>query len=228
MIPKIIHQVWEGKTEPLPDFLIKLAETWKKNHLQWQYELWDANRMENLIQLNFPDFAETYFNYRYPVQRWDAIRYLILFQMGGLYVDLDFECIEPIDKLLTGQCCCFGMDPEENARMFQKPFILSNAIMASEPKHPFMKQIIDQLPLIKSEAKDKINYILETTGPFLITELYNNYHEKEQITLFPPELTSPFSKNEMQKYLKGEIDEDTMERKLENAVAVHYFFGMWV
>jgi mannosyltransferase OCH1-like enzyme len=228
MIPKIIHQVWEGKTEPLPEFLSQLSETWKTNHTQWQYEFWDGDRMENLVNNYFSNFSSTYFSYRYPVQRWDAIRYMILYQMGGLYVDFDFECIEPIDRLLAGKECCFGMDPEENTKMFQKSFIMSNAIMACEPGHPFMKRIINHLPKVKSEARDKVNYVLETTGPFLITDLYKCYPENQKITLFPPELTSPLTKNEMRLFIQGKIDENEMEKKLKTAVAVHYFFGMWL
>ena len=53
-IPRIIHQIWEGKTEPLPEFLSQVAETWKKYHPQWQYELWDGKRMEDFVREYFP------------------------------------------------------------------------------------------------------------------------------------------------------------------------------
>lgn len=52
-IPKIIHQVWEGKKEPLPDFLRKLGDTWRSNHPDWEYVYWDKERMEVFVQKNF-------------------------------------------------------------------------------------------------------------------------------------------------------------------------------
>ena len=40
MIPKIIHKVWEGKSEPLSDFFKEFAQTWKDNYPDWDYEFW--------------------------------------------------------------------------------------------------------------------------------------------------------------------------------------------
>ncbi len=39
--------------------------------------------MEDFIKISFPEIADVYFNYKYDVQRWDVIRYLILYKMGG-------------------------------------------------------------------------------------------------------------------------------------------------
>lgn len=39
-IPKIIHQVWEGKTTPLPDFLCKLGKSWRDKNPDWEYVYW--------------------------------------------------------------------------------------------------------------------------------------------------------------------------------------------
>ena len=60
MIPKIIHQVWEGKTEPIPEFLFELSAKWKKYHPHWQYEFWDGDRMENFVEEHFSEFSNTY------------------------------------------------------------------------------------------------------------------------------------------------------------------------
>ena len=227
MIPKIIHQIWEGKTEPLPEQLLLLSKTWQTHHPAWQYKFWNGESMEAFVQEHFPEFAETYFGYRYAVQRWDAIRYLILYKMGGLYADLDYECLEPLDNLLQGKTCCFGMDPEEHAKMFRRTHIVTNAIMASAPGHPFMKRIIEQLPEVKSCATDKATYVLETTGLFFITDTYDAYPQKDEIYLFPTALTAPLTQKEVLLYRYGEIDDATMELKLEKAVAVHYFFDSW-
>ena len=35
MIPAIIHQIWEGRTEPLPEFYARLSETWKEHYPAW-------------------------------------------------------------------------------------------------------------------------------------------------------------------------------------------------
>jgi mannosyltransferase OCH1-like enzyme len=48
MIPKIIHQIWEGKREPLPELYAQLALTWKEHYPDWQYEYWDGERMNSI------------------------------------------------------------------------------------------------------------------------------------------------------------------------------------
>ena len=75
MIPQIIHQIWEGKTESLPDVFLEFSETWKNHHTGWKYEFWDRNRMETFVHDYFPEIEDLYFSYRYDVQRWDMIRY---------------------------------------------------------------------------------------------------------------------------------------------------------
>ena len=175
MIPQIIHQVWEGKTERLPKQFIQFAETWKEHHPNWQYEFWNKKRMDAFVRKYYPEFADIYFGYGYDVQRWNAIRYLILYKTGGVYVDFDCECLKPMDAHLQGKTCCFGLEPEEYAKMYRQPFIISNAWIASESNHPFLKKIIETLPKINSTATDKINVVVETTGSIMLTNVYHRY-----------------------------------------------------
>ena len=44
--------------------------------------------------MHYPELIPVYESFPYAVQRWDAIRYLILYTFGGLYVDLDYECTD--------------------------------------------------------------------------------------------------------------------------------------
>ena len=93
MIPKIIHQIWEGRTEYLGDAYKLLGETWKEHHPDWKYEFWDESRIVDFIYDYYPEMIDIYFGYQYNVQRWHVIRYLILYKIGGLYVDLVFVFI---------------------------------------------------------------------------------------------------------------------------------------
>jgi hypothetical protein len=72
--------------------------------------------------------------------------------------------------------------------------------------------------------------VLETTGPFLLTSLYESYNKKEDIYIIPAELVSPLSKMDVSLFLQprdASMDE-YLEKKLEKAVAVHYFTGGWL
>jgi len=57
-IPKIIHQIWSGIDDPLPDFLKKWGQTWKEFHPDWQYEFWDNDRMNAFIREFYPEFVD--------------------------------------------------------------------------------------------------------------------------------------------------------------------------
>ena len=139
-VPKIIHQVWEGRNGDKPDkLLIQLAETWKSENPEWEYRFWGAKDIDQFLLSYFPEFIEKYNNFRYDVQRWDAIRYLILYKIGGVYADLDYECLEPLEWLFGTKNCCLGLDPMEHSRCFNKPYIISNAFMAVSPYHPFLQ-----------------------------------------------------------------------------------------
>lgn len=230
MIPTIIHQVWEGKDGAIPDFLLQLSESWKELHPTWEYKLWTGSMMEIFLYEYYSEFAPIYFGYKYNVQRWDVIRYLILYKYGGVYVDLDYECIESMDTYLENQSCCFGLDPKEHAQSLKKEYIISNAWMASEPEHPFFKHIIDTIKKnddVDICEFDKFDYVLETTGPYLITKLYDLYGQSCDVYLFPPQIISPLSQNEILSYVSGRIREDEVEKKLKEAIALHYFYGSW-
>ena len=58
-IPKIIHQVWEGRTEPcMPTRLQILARTWREQNPDWEYHLWNGEEMDELVKKHFPEFDE--------------------------------------------------------------------------------------------------------------------------------------------------------------------------
>ena len=226
-IPKIIHQIWEGRDGSIPgDLLLRMAETWKEENPSWEYRFWNYKTIDQFLLEYFPGFIDKYFSFRYDVQRWDAIRYLILFKLGGVYADLDYECLEPLDWLSGSKNCCLGLDPPEHSSIFNKSYIISNAFMAVKPRHPFFQCIIKEISNNYSDAQDKFNYVLETTGPYMLSKLYESYQNKDQIWLIPSELTSPLSKNEVAIIIQGKAT-DSIAEKIEKAYAVHYFFGSW-
>jgi len=207
-----------------------LGKTWKEQHPDWRYEFWNGERMSAFIKDHYPHLADVYFGFPYNIQRWDAIRYLILYQMGGMYVDFDYECLEPVDKhIIEREKCYFTMEPEEHCINFFGCDTFSNAFMVSCPGHPFFKKIIDHI-FIESKygyTKNKVRDVHATTGPVMLRYLYRNYPNKDEIVLWPAELASPWSKNEAISMMRKTADEAYLEKKLEKAFAVHYFFSLW-
>ncbi len=228
-VPKIIHQIWSGIDEPLPDFFRQLGETWKEHHPSWEYICWDNKMMIEFIHRYYPKYWNIYNSYQYNVQRWDAIRYLILYKMGGMYVDYDAECLMPHDELLAGKECCFSIEPEEHGWVFGKQLYFNNALMACVPEHPFMKKILekafDYKP--KHQLHHKVMEILTTTGPLMIVDLYENYDNKQNVSLLESKYVSPLTKDEVRRVMRDE-ETDELEEKIKDAYSIHYFFNGWV
>lgn len=228
-IPKIIHQIWDKGEKEAPAFLLELSQTWKEHHPDWQYILWDTPQMETFINQHTA-YRDLYKRYPLNIQRWDMIRYLILYTYGGVYVDFDYECIDSMEKLLENQSCCLALDPEEHARIFKKEQIITNAFMATEAKHPFFKMLLDYLlqdNLSQYDSSNQFNYVLETTGPYLLTRMYNQWVLQKEICLLSPSVISPLTKNEINRCLNGNMEEKTLSCKLQEAIAIHYFYGSW-
>lgn len=233
-IPKIIHQIWSGIEEPLPEYFKILANTWKEHHPTWEYILWDNQMMNTFIQEYYSEYWERYNNFKYNIQRWDVIRYLILNKKGGVYVDFDYESLSPIDPILHNQTCCFSSEPKAHAVLFKDKKYFNNALMASIPNHDFMRMVIRSIFDMKNmniKYLNKMDEVLRTTGPLLLTKLYNEFDSKDTVYLIPARLVSPFSKKDVQLYLSNQVDaklEGYLERKLEKAIAIHYFLGGWL
>src|SRR5437868_4915078 len=58
----------------------------------FNYFLWTDDRSIRFLALYYPWFLPTYNNYKYDIQRADAIRYFVLYHYGGIYLDTDIGC----------------------------------------------------------------------------------------------------------------------------------------
>jgi mannosyltransferase OCH1-like enzyme len=172
IIPKRIFQTW--KTHTLPAIFETWANTWKNHHPDWEYELWDDTDNRNFIKNYFPWFLEKYDSFPKEIYRADIVRYFYLYKFGGLYVDLDFECLKNFDPIIESGGIIFGKMGDLNANND-----IPNALMASPPKADFwiiaLYLIMNSNPNLGPE---------ELTGPSLIKKviaIYQNENFKNQI-----------------------------------------------
>jgi glycoside transferase family 32 len=225
-IPKIIHQTW--KDEHLPEFFQILAQTWRDILPDWEYHLWTDEMNREFVRSHYPKFLQKFDAYPNKIQRADAIRYLLLQTYGGLYVDLDFECLEPkIITILEDADFIAGKEPYAHARRYGREYIICNALMASVPRHPFIKWICDRM--INHSSGWDVHHaedILASTGPFLLTDAYNDYINKEGIRLIEPKYLYPIRIGESNLIIANRVPKE-MEQRINKAYAIHYFSGTW-
>ena len=220
-IPKMIHQTWKGTD--LPPDLRSFRDTWQRNHPEWTCYLWTDRDNRQFLEQNYPWFLPIYEAYPEPIMRSDAVRYFLLYHFGGLYVDLDFECLSPLDTVLKGKSLVLGQEPAEHVsseasriRGFNR--IVGNAIMASVRGHPFWKHVFENMI-----AYHKAAGTLDATGPFLLTRAVESYPYPEQICLKDPQVFYPIHNKQIWEDLPAQERED----KTRRAFAVHHWHGIW-
>lgn len=225
-IPKIIHQTW--KDENLPKAFQLLSETWREMLPGWEYRLWTDDMNREFVRTHYPDFLEKYDAYPNNIQRADAIRYLLLQTYGGLYVDLDFECLEPeFITLLEDADFVAGKEPYDHARRFGRDCIICNALMGAIPNNTFLDFLIQRM--INHTHGWNVRHgidILDSTGPFLLTDAYMDYPQKECIRIVEPRYLYPIRLGEVD-FIIGNRVPDEMARRINDAYAIHYFSGTW-
>ncbi len=227
-IPRILHQTW--KTYEVPEEWWDCVNSWKRHHPDWEYRLWTDDESEAFVARHYPDFLETFQNYPYNIQRADAIRYLVLHQLGGVYADLDYECLQPLDPLLPGHSAIIGLEPEAHAASSKVDHRLCNALMASEPGHPFMAAVIRHLQ--NATLGTVADYdILATTGPLMLCEVHASYPRKD-LTLLPSKVLCPFNSDRERLALhRGRSKQAThLKNQLieQGSYALHYWSNGWV
>lgn len=155
---KIIHQTW--KTRDIPARYQPWVESVRSNHTDYQHWIWTDSDNRDFIAAEYPWFLETYDSYNHHIERVDSVRYFLLAHFGGVYLDLDMECIQPITPLLNEDDVFLSMEAGPKVSNRQ----ISNAFMAARRQHPFFLGLINQLIEVKS-ADVTYTDLLNNTGP---------------------------------------------------------------
>lgn len=135
-IPKIIHQIWLGS--PLPEEFEVLQQSWIDYHLDrgWVYKLWTDEDVAQL-QLYNQEFYDATDNYGV---KSDILRWELLYHFGGVYVDMDYECLHALDELHYTYDFYTALQPLDTS------FIqLGAALVGSRTGHPILKHCIETI-----------------------------------------------------------------------------------
>jgi len=171
-VPLSIHQFWDGP--PLPEAFAAFAEGWQRLHPDWRYRLWGGGDLPPLRNQDLYDRAAEICPGLEGQLRSDIVRYELLHRFGGVWVDLDFECLKPIDDLLADTTCFVAWVTGE---------YVNNAIMGASRQHRFIKRLIDGLPASIAAHPGAAPRVV--SGPHYLTPLWREHGKEDGVTAFP-------------------------------------------
>lgn len=155
-VPKLIHQCFFG-AKIFTGELAANVESIKSLNPDWQHTLYDERMMKEFIDANYGAEMLRYYdriNPKYGAVRADLFRYLLLYKLGGVYLDIKStvtrpfnDVIRPDDRYLLGQWddpdnlerVGWGMH-KEVAHIEHGEFQQWHIICA--PGHPFLRAVI--------------------------------------------------------------------------------------
>jgi mannosyltransferase OCH1-like enzyme len=132
VIPAIIFQTWKSRTT-IPANYAYWRQTIISHCPDYQIILWDDADNRAFIQEHHPWFLTFYDRYPREIFRADIVRLFFLYQYGGIYIDMDTECLAPLDGLRAEGDVVLGRMGWDERFEHSVP----NAIMASKPHQAF-------------------------------------------------------------------------------------------
>lgn len=104
MISKTIWQTYETPIDQLPSKAQESLQTWKNLNPDWSHGYMSGDDREDFFRTEFGgEVFDTYMKYPMGVMKAGLWRFAILYKNGGVYADLDTECVNPIDTWLDQQ-----------------------------------------------------------------------------------------------------------------------------
>ena len=216
-IPKRIIQTWN--TDNIPTKYNKLINKIKTQNPDYEYLFFTDTNIVEFLKTNYPDYLITYNKLPIKIQKIDFFRYIVIYHYGGIYMDLDmnglknmnsllrYSAVFPIDEYITNEMK--NIDRYNYFYNNNQKFLLGQYAFAANKKHPFIKQLIDNIHLninkiIKLVDHNNDNYVYNTTGPDYISKQYMDYNDKSNITIL-----------------------DNGKRQYFGDYAQHLYFGSW-
>ncbi len=219
VIPKIIHQIWLGPKTP-PAIFKKSQESIQKLYPDWEYKLWTDADVSHLGLYNqkYYDLSDNF------GAKADILRYELLYRYGGIYLDVDFICKKPFDRLLYYDLFV-GIQPIDCVAH------ICNCIIGSIPGQSVLNDCV--ISLGESWDNDGENNILNMVGPMHFQRSFMKFVDDEGITIIalPTGFFFPLSFKNRYRGLTS-LHKKSPNRKIQSlarpeTLAIHYWAGSW-
>ncbi len=209
IIPKIIHIIWVGPLSP-PRIILRCFESIKKYLPDWELKVWTDEDIESLNLYNkyYYDKEECY------GAKADILRYELLYRFGGVYLDIDFVLLKPLDILHHTYEFYTSMMPGDCHDY------IANGVIGCVPGHPIMKHCIETI----KDDSDK-GHLLLRTGPAHFRKSFYSVmttQKLDRVVALPKSYFLPYDQ-----FFQGKSDEENARQIKPESFAVHYWANSW-
>lgn len=174
-IPRVIHQIYFSPSNIVPPVIQANVDRIRALNPGWLHELYDATGMAEFISVNYGPKMLGYYNRineKYGASRADLFRYLLMYKVGGVYLDIKASLERPLDSTLldddvyllarwqNGKSDQFkGWGIHDGLKQYGGREFQQWHIMAA-PGHPFLRAVIERV----LQNIDSYNPVLHQTG----------------------------------------------------------------
>jgi mannosyltransferase OCH1-like enzyme len=182
-IPRILHQTFYETT--LAPQLQQNVDRLRAANPGWEYRFYDDDDILRFIRDNYPAAVLERFlriDARYGAARADLFRYLLMYKVGGVYLDIKSGATRPFDSVLRADdrfvLSGWNNDLQQWGLHWELRDIPTGEFqqwhIICAPGHPFMKAVLETvlanidtyLPSLHGVGK---NGVLRVTGPIAYT-----------------------------------------------------------
>lgn len=172
-VPKVIHKVYIEHSMTIPTELPKPIQeahnTWTKMNPKYTMKYYSGHDCEHYALKYFGERHLKAFRKLKPYSyKCDLIRFMILYNEGGVYTDWKTVCLTPLNKLIR-----------ENTKWISawdtKPGRMLTGFFVTPPKNPILKTAIDMC-LYNIDNNIYGSSPLEPTGPILLGKAFSTHY----------------------------------------------------
>ncbi|KAH3744351.1 glycosyl transferase [Pelomyxa schiedti] len=216
-IPRIIHQlnIQKSSASSIPPRLLPYVQTWKDLNPDWLYLLWDGDSLEEMVFRVYPELHNLYLSIETTIMRADAVRLLLLYAYGGIYADLDYELLVPLDSFLPRKSNHTESNVPASFGAVQTT-VISNFFMFSATRSPVVGAMIDDFTNTFTTNRNSFTYhekVLDTFGPKFVSR-HASAHQ-DAICTFPTDMFNP-------------LDYCGVFTGNPNPAAIHHYAMSWI
>ncbi|CAK9022434.1 unnamed protein product [Durusdinium trenchii] len=180
-IPCIIHQTW--KKHQLLGKQHRWVGSWKSLNPSCEHRLWNDTEIALLAKTKSPKVIWPIWDGLTPIEKTDVFRYLVLYEYGGYYSDIDVTSMKPIAEYPVPKDASmivgyeFGHRFPEDARIentLARTEQFEQWFLASAPKSPMLKRCLE---MIREKFRWKIQSTLDLTGPGTFSDAVHEFLE---------------------------------------------------